>query len=108
MAGYAPSRNCGISACVTIEVVVLRGDADVGREPPHEADVAQAHLFATALHAEVAELQLRIEEVERWRRQRQRRKRSSDLDPPERLLRLRNELLAERVGGSDQDPERLA
>jgi hypothetical protein len=77
---------------VTIEAVVLPGDADVRREHAHEADVAQAPLFAAALHAEVAALQLRTEEVERWHRQRQRRRRTGDLDPPERLLRLRDEL----------------
>ena len=77
-------------ACVTIEAVVLADDADVGREAPREADVAQAHLFAAALHDEVAELQVRNEEAQRWPRQRG--KRSSDLGPPERLLRLRADL----------------
>jgi hypothetical protein len=75
---------------VTIDAVVVPGGADVGREAPREADVAQAHLFAAALHAEVAELQLRIEQAQR--RLRQRGKRSRDLDPPERLLQLRADL----------------
>ena len=72
---------------MTIDAVVLPGDAEVGREAPHEADVAQAHVFAAALHAEVAELQMRIEEA-----QRRRGNRRSDLDPPERLVRLRADL----------------
>lgn len=75
---------------MTIDAVVLPGDAEVGREAPHEADVAQAHVFAAALHAEVAELQMRIEEAQRWLRRRG--KRRSDLDPPERLVRLRADL----------------
>ena len=75
---------------MTIDAVVLAGDAELGREAPGEADVAQAHVFAAALHAEVAELQMRIEQAQRWLRRRG--KRSGDLDPPERLLRLRADL----------------